>query len=235
MSEANLAVIDWEIEVDDLITEADLPLINFFQSKQSRLLVEPLYSSWQFLDAETGHPRRFLAAANVGVFYSLNSPPIVPDMFLSLDVELHENIHEKKHRSYFVWEFGKVPEVAVEIVSNTEGGELGKKLNRYAQMDVAYYVVFDPLRYLSEDILRLYERGFWKRYRLREDFVLAEVGLSLQVLHGEYENYTADWLRWCDGAGNLIPTGAERAQNAESETARLQAELEKLRGQTNSD
>ncbi len=34
----------------------------------------------------------------------------------------------KKHRSYFMWEFGKPPEVVIEIVSNREGEELERKL-----------------------------------------------------------------------------------------------------------
>ena len=242
MSNTNLAVIDWEIDVEDLITEDDTPVDNFFQAQQTRLLVEPLYSSWRFLDAETQQPRKFLATGDVGVFYSKAQPPIVPDMFLSLDVEPFEFSREKKSRAYFVWEYDKVPEVAVEIVSNKEGDEMTRKFNRYAQMGVEYYIIFDDLQLLSDERLRVYEGALWKRYRQREDFKLPNVGLSLKVWHGEFENLTADWLRWCDSNGNLIMTGAERAdmetgranaeatarRNAESEIARLQAELKKM-------
>jgi len=60
----------------------------------------------------------FVAAANVGIFSAIDQPPIVPDVFLTLDVQIADAWWEKKNRSYFIWEFGKPPEVAIEIVSN---------------------------------------------------------------------------------------------------------------------
>jgi Uma2 family endonuclease len=62
-------------------------------------------------------------------------------MFLSLDVEIAEDWYDKEHRSYFVWEFGKMPEVVIEIVSNTKGEEAARKLKRYAQIGVLYYLI----------------------------------------------------------------------------------------------
>ncbi len=100
-------------DISGIITEDDNPLVNIFSEKQQRLLVEPLISSWK-----PGRP--FVAAANVGVFNAINQPPIVPDMFLSLDVQVADDLWEKKNRSYFIWEFGKIPEIVVEIVSNTQ-------------------------------------------------------------------------------------------------------------------
>ncbi len=64
-----------------------------------------------------------------------------------------------------LWEYGKVPEVVVEIVSNKEGGELDHKLKTYARKGIHYYIVFDPLRLLSEDVLRVYEPGLLNHYR----------------------------------------------------------------------
>jgi len=86
MADLTLELMD-EVEVPDIshiITEDDTPVDNMFSAKQQRLLVEPLYTSWQ-----AGRP--FIADANVGVFRSPHLPPIVPDMFLSLDVEIAEN------------------------------------------------------------------------------------------------------------------------------------------------
>ena len=54
----------------------------------------------------------------------------------------------KSHRSYFVWEYGKVPDVVIEVVSNREGGEDSDKLAAYAQIKIGYYVIFDPERML---------------------------------------------------------------------------------------
>jgi hypothetical protein len=96
---------------------------NLPSEKQQRLLTEPLYSSW----TGPGEGRTFLAAANVGVFALARNPAIVPDVFVSLDMQVAEDCWQKEHRSYFLWEFGKPPDLVLEIVSNTEGGEDGEK------------------------------------------------------------------------------------------------------------
>ena len=103
----------FDIDVHDIVTEDDTPVDNLFSEKQQRLLTEVLYSSWPGPRSdinETAERRMFLAAANVGLFPSVHQPPLVPDMFLSLDVEVAADWYEKKHRSYFFWEFGKAPE-----------------------------------------------------------------------------------------------------------------------------
>ncbi|MBI1764623.1 MAG: Uma2 family endonuclease [Acidobacteria bacterium] len=223
--------------VSNLVTEDDTPVDNLYAAKQQRLLVEPIYNAWTPPPAEEAEgeesaaPRTFLADANVGLFFSVHEPPLVPDMFLSLDVRVNPEWIAKEHRSYFFWEFGKPPEVVVEVVSNQVGGELTHKLRRYAQMDITYYVVFDPFRELSAEPLRVYERGFGKRYRLRPDFQLPELGLQLTIWHGAYEAWEEDWLRWCDATGQVIPTGAEshqqQAQFAKQETERATREAER--------
>lgn len=225
--------------VKNLVTEDDEPVDNLFSAKQQRLLVEPLYSSWTPSPAEeepAPTPRPFLADANVGVFFSVHQQPLVPDMFLSLDIEVGKDWNADETRSYLVWELGKVPEVVVEIVSNDEGNELGSKLKRYAEWGVTYYVVFDPFHELGETVLCVYELGFGKRLRPRKDFSLPTLGLSLTLWEGQYEGVTDTWLRWCDQDGQLIQTGKEgreqaevRAARAEAEVAHLRDELERLR------
>ncbi len=63
-------------DADKLITEDDTPIGNFASEKQQRLLVGSLYSSLQ--------KQPFLAAANVGVYYTDLKPAIVPDSFPQL-------------------------------------------------------------------------------------------------------------------------------------------------------
>ena len=219
-------------DVSELITEDDTPVDNLFSEKQQRLLTEPLYSSWTGGVNAPGEPtakRRFLAAANVGLFPSVHQPPLVPDVFLSLDVEVAEDWYDKRHRSYFFWEFGKAPEVVIEIVSNRQGNELGSKLGDYARMGVAYYVVYDPAGELSEVPLQIYELHAG-RYKPRSEGTLAGVGLGVMLWEGVYEDKPAVWLRWYDENGVLIPTGAERAaleaENAARERDRAALEAE---------
>jgi Uma2 family endonuclease len=117
--------------------------------KQQRLLTEPLYSSW----TEAGAGRPFLAAANVGIFSVARNPAIVPDMFLSLDAQVADDWWQREHRSYFVWEFGKPPDLVLEIVSNKEGEEAGEKKDKYAWMRVSYSVIYDPLHQVMPEVL----------------------------------------------------------------------------------
>ena len=210
-----------------LVTEDDQPVDNLFSAKQRRLLVEPLYSSWQppALEdaAESAAPRQFLADSDVGIFSSPHQPPVAPDMFLSFDVQANADYFANEHRAYFVWEFEKFPEIVAEVVSNRKGKEMDAKMQRYARMGILYYVVFDPFTVLSDEKLRVHELTLGgRRYRRRPDFELPEVGLTLQLWRGEFEDVEAEWLRWCDADGYLIPTGAERA-NTEAERANTEA------------
>ena len=237
--------------VNELVTEDDTPVDNLLSEKQQRLLTEPLYSSWSGPPPDPSRaeePRQFLVAANVGLFPSVYVPPLVPDVFLSLDVTVADDWYEKRHRSYFFWEFGKAPEVVIEIVSNRQGNELGSKLHDYARMGVTYYVVYDPLQQLSAQVLRVYEKQ-GMRYQPLVGNQLPGIGLGVVLWEGTYEGKAATWLRWCDEQGQVIATGAERAaqeaaranqeavarQHAEAEVARLRAALERLQQQTSSE
>lgn len=206
-----------------IVTEDDRPVDNVFSEKQQRLLTEPLYTSW----AGPGEGRSFLAMANVGLFHAVNQPPLVPDMMLSLDVATPDEVWSKAHRSYFIWVYGKPPDVVVEIVSNAEGGEEDRKLALYARIGIPYYVILDPERHLSGEVLRLFrlEGGV---YRRTVDGRLPSVGLRLGLWTGQYEQLSGSWLRWSDAAGALILTGAERAMAAEALAADLAARLSAL-------
>ena len=217
------------VDIESLVTEDDTPVDNMPSEKQQRLLTEPLYSSW----AGPGAGRRFLAAANVGVFAEARNPAIVPDVFLSLDVQVADNWWDKRHRSYFVWEFGKPPDLVVEIVSNREGNEVGSKRFAYARMGVGYYVIHDPFHRVMRDDLRVYrlrEGG----YQRQESPRFPELRLGMRLWEGEFEGvWWSGWLRWTDEHDVLIPMGKERAEHAEHLMAeeRRRAEQEHLRAE----
>lgn len=207
-------------DIETLVTEDDTPVDNMPSEKQQRLLTEPLYSSW--VGPSAGRP--FLAAANVGVFHQPRNPAIVPDVFLSLDVRVAENWWDKAHRSYFVWEFGKPPDLALEIVSNRQGNEDGAKKDRYARMGVSHYVIYDPLGQVMPDVLtvyRLHAAGYERQAEAR----FASLKLGLMLWEGVFEDVPGTWLRWMDEQDVLIPTGRERAerehQRAEQERQRV--------------
>ncbi len=210
-------------DIDALVTEDDTPVDNLPSEKQQRLLTEPLYSSW----GGPGENRPFLAAANVGVFSQTRTPAIVPDMFLSLDVTVAQEWWRKEHRSYFIWEFGKPPELVLEIVSNTEGGEDTEKRRKYAWMRVPFYVIYDPQLQIMKEVLTVY-RLRDLQYERQDTAQLLCLKLGLTLWEGEFEGKVDTWLRWTDAQGVLIPTGKERAeqeyQRAEQEYQRAEQE-----------
>jgi Uma2 family endonuclease len=175
-----------ELDISHLDIEDDTPVDNFQSEKQQRLLVEPLYSSWS-------PSVSFIAAANVGLFYGLKLEPIVPDTFLSLNVRMPDDWSQKQNRSYFAWEFGKLPEVAIEIVSNRKGQELESKKADYARIGVAYYAVFDPLKQLQSKeelngaLLKVWELTGKQYVEVAEPFWLESVGLGLTLWEGIFE------------------------------------------------
>ncbi|MCP4700741.1 MAG: Uma2 family endonuclease [Gammaproteobacteria bacterium] len=216
---------------DDLVTEDDTPVDSIFSEKQQRLLTGPLEICWP----GPGKGRPFVVLANVGLFYSLRKPPLVPDVMLSLDVRLPADLWAKRNRAYFIREYGKPPEIAIEIVSTTKEHEASGKMCDYAHAGVRYYAIFDPEQCLSKKrMLHLYElHGTGYIETARQQF--PEIGLGLTVWNGVYTEIENAWLRWCDRNGKLIATGAEcmRAEQAEqrAEQENMRAEQAKQRAE----
>jgi Uma2 family endonuclease len=215
-------------EMARLVTEDDKPMDNIFSEKQQRLLTEPLYAAPSF----PGGERPFVAMANVGLFYGMRIPPVVPDMLLSLDVQLPKEVWSKHHRAYFTWMYNKPPEIAIEVVSNTEGEELGSKRELYAQIGIWFYVVFDPNQALKHGVLQVFELQR-RSYVERDSTWFPELGLGLAIWHGSYEGLEAGWLRWCYENGTVVPSGAERAdqERERADQERERADQERARAE----
>ncbi len=217
--------------IDHLVLEDDTP-VDWLRGKQHRLLIEPLHSAKAL-------PPPFLITANVGLFYTVKGEPVVPDVMLSLGVQIPQDLSQKQNRAYLTWEFGKLPEVCIELISDQEGDKLtssqqsqqqGKtttKKDLYAQLHIPYYVVFDLRQQIqSQDdmngaLLRVWSMAGAHYTELTppegistlgQSLWFEDIGLGLTLWEGQFEDsVTRLWLRWCDQSGQVIPTGAERA------------------------
>ena len=218
-SKAPLVTLDEEARqaVRDLVTKTDDPVDNIFSEWQQNLLKDTLRNSWTPTGPEGR--RKFMVCANVGIFEHTKTPPLVPDVMVSLDAAPPED--EDINRAYYLWELGP-PDVVVEIVSNKKGDELGGKLGKYAGWGIPYYVVTDPFRQLSRDLVRVFvlDGG---RYQRTSDWFLHGVGLGLTLWNGTYDEMEATFVRWCDEHGVMLGTGLE---NTAAETARRRAEAD---------
>ena len=190
------------VDVSALITEDDTLVDNLFSEKLMRLLVGILYTSW-----EPGTP--FVAMANVAVYVAYNRPPTVPDVLVATDVQTPPNLMDKEHRAFYSWLYGKVPDLAVEIVSNRKGGELTTKLKEYAFLGVRWYAVYDPTRLIQSEALVCYQLN-GNRYDRLEGHAFP-LGLGLVEWEGEIEGQRETWLRWVDSSGRMLPTAEEKA------------------------
>jgi len=226
-----------ELDISHIVIDDDRAMVNLFSERQMRLLVESLYTSWP----GSSDDRNFIAMANVGVFAHLYAPPLVPNVLISTDVPLPPDLSKKEHRAYFVWEYGKPPDIVVEIVSNEVGNELRDTLLAYARVGVGYYIVYDPGRLISQEPVRTFARQ-GVRFAEVKDTWLAQVGLGVTRWEGKYEDMSGLWLRWCDQQGVVLATGqealvrsqqqltqeAQRATAAEQRAAALAAKLAAL-------
>ena len=115
-------------DISQIQIEDGQPVASLFSEKQQRFLINVLHASFR--------KQPFFATANVGLFYAVNSPPLVPDVMVSLGAKVAYDWSKKQNRSYFVWEVGKPPDIAIEIVCDREEYELSSKLADYGSLGV---------------------------------------------------------------------------------------------------
>ncbi|MEM0981156.1 MAG: Uma2 family endonuclease [Cyanobacteria bacterium P01_H01_bin.58] len=182
-----------------------------------------------------------------------------PDWFLAVNVSRLYEGHDLR-LSYVVWQEGQSPIIAVEFLSPcTEREDLGRfyrdsdqideinaengpalagrpsppgKLEVYEQyLRIPHYLVYSRytqrLRYFKlvgtqyeEQALKVIPPLVW----------LDDLNLGLGIWHGEFEGIYADWLRWCDEAGNWLLTDTEVARQ-QADIAQKQAEAAQQRAE----
>lgn len=118
------------------------------------------------------------------------------------------------------------PILALEVVSQTYGGEYHKKMTAYAQLGVLYYVIYNPDYYQRDkhepfEVYRL-QNNKYLRYSTVEPVWLPEIDLGIGRGQGNHEGWQREWLYWFDEQGNRFLTPEELAQQ---ESLRAQPEL----------
>ena len=101
---------------------------------------------------------------------------------------------------------------------NTEGGELTTKFRDYEKHRILYYVVWDPMKFLTETPLQCFRWVEGNYVPCEPWFPVLQLGVTAWA--GEYDRMTQTWLRWCDQQGNVLPSGAEGIRQAHSQATR---------------
>ncbi|MFB2772574.1 Uma2 family endonuclease [Pelatocladus sp. BLCC-F211] len=161
---------------------------------------------------------------DMGIYYDPNQPAIVPDGFLSLGVQRF--IDEDLRLSYVLWEEKKVPILVLEVVSQKYRGEYTTKKEFYAELEILYYVVYNPRR-RKKPPLEVYRLVNGEYILQPENPVwLSEIGLGIGRERGTYQGITREWLYWYNEQGQRLLTPEERIQEAEQR--RLAAEQHRI-------
>jgi Uma2 family endonuclease len=207
-----------------------------------------LFHEWQarLLD-ETFHPpglmrEEFFSAIDMNLYYDVHYHHRYkrPDWFAV--VGLPPEQHPGMRMSYVQWQEAAKPLVVVELLSpSTQKDDLGQllrdvdgsptKWDVYEQwLQVPYYVTFDGKKN-DLRIFRLQGARFEDAPLENGVLWLEEARLGIGLWHGSYLGEERVWLRWCDSAGDWIPTAAERAEQererAEQEHERAEQERER--------
>jgi Uma2 family endonuclease len=221
------------------LTEEDLPdtdnqpLDNELQTLLPSLLRAILALLW----AERAD---WCFGVNMGIYYDPPQPAIGPDAFLSLGVTRYKQ--ERGRLSYVVPQENSImPQWVLEIVSQKPGGEYGDKFQKYAQLGVLYYVVYNPNHWQRDghepfEVYRL-EQGQYERQQGNPVW-MPELELGIGTARGRHEGLSREWLYWYDEDGKPYPAPenviaqerelrerAERAQQALEQQAQQEQAL----------
>ena len=206
-------------DVSQIILDDGLPVESLYSQIFGRLLCDILYGSWRPGAA-------FLAVTDVGLFYRTGTPPIVPDMMLKMDCPPRGSLLANNYNNgFFVWDRG-VPEIAIEAVSRTNGGETTKKVEIYERAGVPNYVVWDPAGFQSRQPLRYWTQRSGKMVETDLPETMPLIGLGLTPWEGEYEGQHDLYLRWTDAEGTLLRTKAEVVEEQIRQTEQMRNRVE---------
>ncbi|MFO5527363.1 MAG: Uma2 family endonuclease [Cuspidothrix sp.] len=183
------------------------------------------------------NPELVYSAADLNLYYDLQHPLWYkrPDWFGAVGVPKLYNGQDLR-LSYVTWQEPANPFVVVELLSpGTEDEDLG---NRESKIDkpptkwevyerilrIPYYIVFS--RYTNEVRAFQLVGGHYEPINMIEERLpMPELGLSLGLWQGTFQDITKLWLRWFTLTGELIPEPTEEATQAKTEVAQVKTEI----------
>ncbi|MFM7423563.1 MAG: DUF4351 domain-containing protein [Elainella sp.] len=184
---------------DDLPYSDDQPVDNELQLLLPVLLRATLAMLW-------ADRQDWFMGVNIGLYYDTQQPAIGPDAFLSLGVPRYKR--EQGRLSYVVEQEGVMPQWVLEIVSQKRGGEYGEKYQKYAEIGVPYYTIYNPNHWRRDrhepfEVYRL-ENGQYIRQQGNPVW-MPELGLGIGIERGRHEGLEREWLYWYDESGHKYP------------------------------
>ena len=210
---------------EDLPCSDDTPVDNEDQNLLPNLLLFVLSSIWQ-------GRRDWYFGVDMAIYHTTGvnpNVPVVPDAFLSLNVERKKG--GKSRRSYAVWEEnGVVPTLTLEMVSHQPGGEYDEKMSIYAKLGVLYYVIYNPEFWRRDghqpfEVYKLIDGNY--QLQIGEPYWMPEVELGIGRCQKLFGGIPQEILSWFDLEGCPYPTPDEIRQQLIAERQRAEAEYQR--------
>ncbi len=219
---------------EDLPDSDETPVDNELQNDIPNILLNLLIGIWR--DSQD-----WFWGIDMCIYYEPNteepekSKSIVPDGFLALGVNPRPN--QGGRLSYVLWQERILPILALEVISKKYNGEYDLKLQKYQDLKILYYVIYNPLSgrkglYKNHQSLEVYKLIHGK-YELMPSVSLLqeggqvvwmpEVGLGIGCERGARGDWEREWVYWYDRNCVRYPTAEERADQAELEKQQANA------------
>jgi Uma2 family endonuclease len=205
---------------------------NFQEHPQSILLTDSIQPRLQQI-----HPDgQYCIGQDCGIYWRVTEPPErgaeAPDWFYVPNVP--PTLNGELRRSYVLYQEFIPPLIVLEFVSGNGDEERDKtpydgKFWIYENViRPAYYGIYEEKK-ASVEVYELVA-GKYQRMQpnIRGHYSIAPLDVELGIWQGYYLNANLPWLRWWNNNGILLPTGDERAEQAEQENARLREKLRSL-------
>ena len=197
---------------DELPHSDGIPMETGRHRIQMELLIRSL-SAWATAQGDV------YAGGNQFLYFSPKQ--IKNQDFRGPDVFVVRGVDPRERKSWVAWDEGKVPDVVIELISETTAAfDKGKKREIYEQVvGIPNYYWFDPFN-PKDSAGFVLEQG---RYRQLEPGLhgmlpCPALDLSLRLWQGTYHNIDIPWLRWTDAQGRWLPL-PEEAERLDKEMA----------------
>jgi Uma2 family endonuclease len=188
---------------------------NFQEHPQSILLTDSIEPILQ-----QRHPDgQYAIGQDCGIYWRITEPPEkgaeAPDWFYVPNVP--PVINGEIRRSYVFWQEFIAPLIILEFVSGDGTEERDKtpwtgKFFIYEQViRPAFYAIYEVKRAQVEVYQFVANQFALIQPNERGHYPIIPLGVELGIWQGRYQNQDLPWLRWWDDKGNLLLTGAERA------------------------
>ena len=222
-----LEPLDWLPTADELPESDETPVDSEIQETLPNLL--------KFILAAILADRSdWFFGIDMGVYYNPDVPAVVPDAFLSLGVETMKS--EDLRSSYVLWEEkGIIPQLVLEVVSQTYRGEYTTKKDLYEDLGVLYYIVYNPIRKRkpSLEIYRLINGKYLPV--IGSPVWMPEIGLGIGKEKHTYHGRHREWLFWYDEQGTRYPTPQETIDQARQEANQFKQQAQEDRKKAKED